>query len=88
MENIPSQLDRDVKKFHYDIVRLTARKREYQEALMWLLDRTYLSLVTNMECSDFFEIFYPDVGILSERYGVRYVKENETDDLFYCRHRR
>ena len=80
-ESIPKQLDRDVKKFHFDIVKLTARKREYIEALEWLLERKYIYKINMLEKTDAFEIFLPDIGFLSKEYELEKKSDNDTLEI-------
>ena len=73
-ESIPRQLARENKKFIFSVIKKSARAREYENALQWLVDaglvykNTYLSCVkfplkAYAEC-DVFKIFLLDVGLL------------------------
>jgi len=82
--SITRQLDREVKKFHFDLVRLTARKREYQDALNWLLDRNYIQKLPKIKKEDSFEVFLSDVGLLSLIFEKGYKDLNHGISSFLC----
>lgn len=79
-ESIAVQLAEDNKKFQYGTVKLTARAREYKDALEFLIDGKYLTplykvkevktpLASQTDCKSF-EMFFNDIGILSSMYGL------------------
>jgi len=69
-----SQLSRENKKFLYGLVREGARAREYEDALLWLLDSGLLHRVGRItkaalpmkahEDLKSFKIYHLDVGLL------------------------
>ncbi|MCL2747039.1 MAG: AAA family ATPase [Oscillospiraceae bacterium] len=72
--SIPSQLAKENKKFIYGLVREGARAREYEEALLWLLDAGLLHKVGRIskaamplksyEDLKAFKLYHVDVGLL------------------------
>jgi hypothetical protein len=72
--SLPSQLARENKKFLYQSVKPGARAREYEDALLWLINaglarRVYCSLKPALPLSAYddltaFKIYLPDVGLL------------------------
>jgi hypothetical protein len=79
--SIPSQLARENKKFIYGLIREGARAREYELALLWLLDcgliykvhritTPQIPLNSYMDLSAF-KLFIVDVGLLSCMAGLR-----------------
>jgi len=79
--SIPSQLARENKKFIYGLVREGARAREYELALLWLLDcglvykvhrvnTPQIPLKSYMDLSAF-KLFMVDVGLLSCMAGLQ-----------------
>ena len=72
--SIPSQLAKENKKFIYGLVREGARAREYEEALLWLLDAGLLHKVGRIskaavplksyEDLRAFKLYHVDVGLL------------------------
>jgi len=72
--SIPSQLARENKKFLYKAVKSGARAREYENALLWLINaglvyRIYCSVKPELPLSAYddltaFKIYLPDVGLL------------------------
>jgi len=72
--SIPSQLAKENKKFIYGLVREGARARDYEEALMWLLDAGLLHKVGRIskaamplksyEDLKSFKLYHVDVGLL------------------------
>lgn len=89
------QLDKENKKFQYGVVKLTARAREYYDAVKWLLDRNFLSKVECVKEPVFplanhvdekaFETFLPDVGFLSWELGITLPMLQEGDKPLLCR---
>ena len=72
--SLPSQLARENKKFLYQSVKQGARAREYEDALLWLINaglayRIYCSTKPSLPLSAYddlsaFKIYLPDVGLL------------------------
>ena len=72
--SIPSQLAKENKKFIYGLVREGARAREYEEAMLWLLDSGLLRKVGRItkaamplkayEDLKAFKLYHLDVGLL------------------------
>ena len=72
--SIPSQLAKENKKFIYGLIREGARAREYEEALLWLLDAGLLHKVSRIskaamplksyEDLKAFKLYHIDVGLL------------------------
>ncbi len=72
--SLPSQLARENKKFLYQSVKSGARAREYEDALLWLINaglayRIYCSVKPALPLSAYddltvFKIYLPDVGLL------------------------
>jgi predicted AAA+ superfamily ATPase len=79
--SVPSQLSRENKKFVYGLVREGARAREYELALLWLLDCGLVHKVHRVtvprlplrayEDLKAFKLFFLDVGLLSCMAGLR-----------------
>jgi predicted AAA+ superfamily ATPase len=72
--SVPSQLAKENKKFIYGLVREGARAREYEEAMLWLLDSGLLRKVGRItkaaaplkayEDLKAFKLYHLDVGLL------------------------
>jgi len=72
--SLPSQLARENKKFLYQSIKSGARAREYEDALLWLINaglanRIYCSIKPAIPLSAYddltaFKIYLPDVGLL------------------------
>lgn len=72
--SIPSQLSKENKKFIYGLVREGARAREYEEAMLWLLDSGLIRKVGRItkaamplkayEDLKAFKLYHLDVGLL------------------------
>ena len=73
-KSIPSQLARENKKFIYKVVKPGARAREYEDALLWLVDarlvhKVYRSSAPGLPIAAYddlsaFKIYLVDVGLL------------------------
>lgn len=73
-KSIPSQLERENKKFIYKVVKEGARAREYEDALQWLVDarlvhKVYRSAAPGLPMAAYndlsaFKIYLVDVGLL------------------------
>ncbi len=80
--SIGKQLENDNKKFMYSEVKITARAREYSEALEWLIKHKLVlchyrvaKIESNLESNcdkKSFQVFMNDIGILSYVYGLSY----------------
>jgi len=90
--SLPSQLARENKKFLYQAVRPGARSREYEDALVWLLNA---GLIHKINCSTkpgvpitayddltAFKIYMSDVGLLRRHALLDPVAITEGDRLF------
>ena len=72
--SVPSQLAKENKKFIYGLVRESARAREYEEAMLWLLDSGLLRKIGRItkaaaplkayEDLKAFKLYHLDVGLL------------------------
>ena len=72
--SVPSQLSKENKKFIYGLVREGARAREYEEAILWLLDCGLLRKVSRItkpsiplksyEDLKAFKLYHLDIGLL------------------------
>ncbi len=73
--NIPSQLTKENKKFIYGLIKEGARAREYEMAMLWLIDCGLVHKVNRVTSSNLplkayedlkaFKLFMLDVGLLS-----------------------
>ncbi len=73
--SIPSQLAKENKKFIYGLIKTGARAKEYENAMMWLIDtgvihRVYRTKKPNIPLSMYednkaFKLFLLDIGLLS-----------------------
>lgn len=78
--SIPSQLARENKKFLYGLVREGGRAKEYETAIMWLVDCGLVHKVSRVNAADIplkayedlkaFKLFIVDVGLLSCMVGL------------------
>ncbi|MBI4925619.1 MAG: ATP-binding protein [Bdellovibrio sp.] len=78
--SIPSQLARENKKFKFSEIKKSARSREYQEALQWLIDSGLVNpsyKINKMELPlsgfrelEHFKIYFLDTGLLSAVLGL------------------
>ena len=72
--SVPSQLAKESKKFIYGLVRKGARAREYENALLWLLDSGFIRKVGRItkgalplkayEDLKAFKLYHLDIGLL------------------------
>lgn len=91
-QSIPSQLARENKKFLYSLVRESARAREYEDAVQWLVNADLLKKVTR--CSKpglplsaydeprAFKLYLLDVGLLRRFCSLAPSAITEGDRLF------
>lgn len=80
--SIPAQLGNQSNKFQYGKIATTARKRDYESALNWLLSSTMVSkccILNKVEIpplgfiiDDHFKLYLSDVGILLNMLKVKY----------------
>lgn len=78
--SVPAQLARENKKFIYSAVRASARARNYEEAIQWLVDSGLLYKVNRVtkpgmpllayEDKNAFKLYYLDVGLLGATSGL------------------
>ncbi len=90
--SIGKQLANDNKKFMYSEVKITARAREYSEALEWLINKKLVLChyrVTKIEAGlekncdkKSFQVFMNDIGILSYVYGLDYNEVSKMKNPF------
>ena len=95
-KSITEQLNKDNKKFQFGVVKLTARAREYKDAVEWLYSKKYIDKVYRArepvsrlyEHRDekAYEVFITDIGILTEMYGISYEELCEAKDLSELRY--
>lgn len=90
--SIPSQLARENKKFLYSLVRESARAREYEDAVQWLVNADLLTKVTR--CSrpglplsaydepQAFKLYLLDVGLMRRFASLAPSAITEGDRLF------
>jgi predicted AAA+ superfamily ATPase len=79
-ESLPAQLARENRKFMYGLIREGARARDYELALLWLLDCGLLYKVNRVSKpglplkayldNNAFKLFVLDVGLLSAMSGL------------------
>ncbi len=79
-DSIATQLAAENKKFQYGAVKLTARAREYKDAVEYLINEKYVTplyKISNVKTplkkqvdEKSFELFYNDIGFLSSMYGL------------------
>lgn len=90
--SLPSQLAKENKKFIYQAIRPGARAREYEEALLWLINAG-LAIRVNCSTRPFiplaayddltaFKIYLPDVGVLRRLSLLDPVAITEGNRLF------
>ena len=90
--SIPSQLAKENRKFIYGLVREGARAREYETALMWLMDCGLVHKVSRIttpklplkayEDLKAFKLFLVDVGLLGCMVGIGHRTLLEGNALF------
>ena len=78
---IPNVLAKENKKFMFGAIRPSARAREYEKALLWLLNANLVSKVIRVNKlalplsaygdNNIFKLFYVDVGLLGYKAGIR-----------------
>lgn len=90
-KSIDAQLNKENKKFQFGVVKLTARAREYNDAVEWLysnkyMDKVYrakepLSKLCEHRDEKSYEVYLTDIGILTEMYNISYKELCEAKDL-------
>ena len=94
-ESIPAQLEKDNMKFQYGMVKLTARAREYKEAVEWLIDNKFVTplyrvkeptapLFTKQDDKSF-EMYVSDIGLLVSMFGLTLDDIEKEDSPFMMR---
>ena len=91
-ESLPSQLARENRKFMYGLIREGARARDYELALLWLLDCGLLYKVNRVSKpslplkayldNNAFKLFILDVGLLSAMSGLDLKSLLEGNQIF------
>jgi uncharacterized protein len=91
-DSIPSQLSRENKKFLYQVVKTGARAREYEDALLWLIQAGLVYKVSknnkpNLPLSAYddlsaFKIYMLDVGLLRRKSELDPMAFKEGNRLF------
>lgn len=91
-DSIPRQLGKENRKFIFSAVAKSARAREYETALQWLLDSGIVlraklveipeAPIEAMASTDAFKIFLLDTGLLGARMNVSKSTILKSEDLF------
>lgn len=89
---IPNILAKENKKFMFGAIKQSARAREYETALLWLIDAGLVTKVPRVNKialplsaysdHDIFKLFYLDVGLLGYKAGPRPEVIIEDDEFF------
>ena len=79
-DSIPAQLEKENMKFQYGMVKLTARAREYKEAVDWLVDNKFImplyrvkeaiAPLESQRDEKSFEMYVSDIGLLVSMFGI------------------
>jgi predicted AAA+ superfamily ATPase len=90
--SLPSQLAKENKKFLYQAVKAGARARDYEDALLWLINaglayRVYCSNKPALPLSAYdelsaFKVYMPDVGLLRRLSHLDPIAISEGNRLF------
>lgn len=90
--NIPSQLAKENRKFIYGLVREGARAREFELAMMWLIDCGLVYSISKISKPDLplaayqdfnsFKLFIVDTGLLGTMAGLDEKTLLEGDNIF------
>lgn len=90
--NIPSQLAKENKKFIYGLIRQGARAREFELAMMWLIDCGLVYSISRISKPDLplaayqdfncFKLFIVDTGLLGAMTGISEKTLLEGDNIF------
>lgn len=91
-DSIPSQLSKENKKFLYQVIKTGARAREYEDALLWLIQAGLVYKVSrnnkpNLPLSAYddlsaFKIYFLDVGLLRRKSELDPIAFKEGNRLF------
>lgn len=94
-DSIPMQLEKENKKFQYGVVKLTARAREYKDAVDWLIDHKFVVPIYRAKEAiapldgqiddKSFELFVSDVGLLASMYGITFADIDEEEFPFHIK---
>lgn len=94
-ESIPAQLEKDNMKFQYGMVKLTARAREYKEAVEWLIDNKFVTPLYRVkeptaplfakQDDKSFEMYVSDIGLLVSMFGLTLDDIEKEDSPFMMR---
>ena len=92
-KSIPSQLGNTSNKFQYSKINSTARSREYESAMQWLLSSTMIykcDLLKSIQipprayCNEeYFKLYLSDVGILTSLLEIKYNDILLDNDFIY-----
>ena len=91
-ESIPAQLEKENMKFQYGLVKLTARAREYKEAVEWLIDNKFVTPLYRVkepvaplfakQDDKSFEMYVSDIGLLVSMFGLTFDDIEKEDSPF------
>lgn len=91
-DQIPKQLAKENKKFIFSAIRKSARGRDYEEAIQWLIDAGLIYKSYQIETPklplnayadhDIFKLFMLDVGLLGAKSSLHETVILENDRLF------
>ncbi|MDO5096920.1 MAG: ATP-binding protein [Peptostreptococcaceae bacterium] len=91
-QSIPSQLAKENRKFIYGLVKQGARAKDYELALLWLVDCGLVHRVSRIDVPHYplkayedlksFKLFLLDVGLLSALVGMHQSILLEGDSMF------
>ena len=94
-DSIPMQLEKENKKFQYGVVKLTARAREYKDAVEWLIDHKFVVPIYRAKEAiapldgqiddKSFELFVSDVGLLASMYGITFADIDDEEFPFHMK---
>lgn len=86
---VPANLAKENRKFMFSRIRESARAREYEDALQWLIDTSLVNIsscvglpalpLSSHEDEDVFKVYLLDVGLLGamNNLGARTILDNE-----------
>lgn len=90
--NIPAQLSKENRKFFYGLIKEGARAREYELAMLWLIDCGLIHKVQRLsaprlplkayEDNKAFKLFLVDIGLFSCMAGLQQQTLLENNELF------
>ena len=89
---IPAQLEKENMKFQYGMVKITARAREYKEAVEWLIDNKFVTPLYRVkepvaplfskQDEKSFEMYVNDIGLLVSMFGLTFDDIEKEDSPF------